>query len=138
MKNLIFGAVLSFLLYLALKSGVVFTELNTLFNPEYYPILGISLAFSWSVLLYLGSKLKFAIGVNISLLAIAFPPFVNSLVLVNGWLQWVYLFFFIFPIIFLVKYLFFTDMEDKFDTRIVSLITFCVIGVLSAYLAMLF
>jgi|GEM_PF-2571614 len=135
MKKLIFAAILSFLIFLALKLLVVFTELNILVEVEYFMLFGISLAFCWSALLYLSENHEFSIGVNITWLCLAFPGVVYYLSVPYDWLLWVYLFFFIFPLGFLIKYLFFTkELRNVFLIRITSLITFAVLAIIASIL----
>ncbi len=139
MKKLIFAAAFSFLIYLVLKFLIIFVELNVFIEPEYFILLGVSLAFCWSALLYLSENYEFSIGVNTTWLSIAFPGLIYVLSMPYNWLLWAYLFFFIFPLGFLIKYLFFTkELREVFMIRITSLITFAVLAILATFLSIRF
>ncbi len=136
MKKLIVASVVSFLLYAFLKLFISFSQLNTVVEPENFLMVGISLAFCWSALLYVSGNLNFAIGVNASWLAIALSSLIINFSLAGqSYIFWFYLFFFIFPLAFLAKYLFFSrELTEKLYTQIACLAILLLFSSLTVYL----
>ncbi len=135
MKRLIFASIIAFLLFLASKLIFALTDLGIMVETEYFTVLGISLAFCWSSLLYVSSQSNFPIGLNVGWLAVALPVLVHNIGITHDWLIWAYLFFFVFPLGFLIKYLFFSkELKDVFIIRMISLISFALLAVLATFL----
>ena len=138
MKKTIFAALIAFILYVTLKILIFLTGLNTIVEPENFTMIGISLAFSWSALLYVSGNLNFSIGVNASWLAIALSVLIYNIA-EQSFLFWFYLFFFIFPLGFLIKYLFFSsELKEKLFIQITCLAILFVFSMLSTYLLLNF
>lgn len=138
MKKTIFAAIIAFILYAILKILIFLTGLNTIVDSENFTMIGISLAFSWSALLYVSGNLNFSIGVNVSWLAIALSVLIFN-ISEQSFLFWFYLFFFIFPLGFLIKYLFFSsELKKIFSIQITCLAILLVFSLLSTYLLLNF
>lgn len=136
MKKLIAVSFLNFLLYLVLKLTIHLAELNTLLDSEIFALVGITLAFCVSVFLEETSNLSYCIGVNITWLSIALVVFIfNFSLLGQSYFFWLYLFFLIFPLGFLVKYLFFSkNIEERFSSQMASLVLLIFYSSLLSYL----
>ncbi len=133
MRRYVVGAVLAFFAYLALRLAVLFSGLALIVEPEYLVLIGITLAFCWSVLLFMAGKINFSLGVNVAWLSIALPALLFSYgSYPNNWVLGFQLFFLIFPLTFVVHYLFFnSELKNEMNLRLAALIAFGVIGVLT-------
>ncbi len=134
MKQFILGLMSAFFVYLALRLAVLFSGLALIVELEYLVFIGITLAFCWSVLLFMAGKINFSLGVNVTWLSIALPALLFSYgSYVNNWVLGFQLFFLIFPLTFVVHYLFFNpELKNEMNLRLAALIAFGVISILAS------
>lgn len=133
MKQFIISSFLIYCFYLFVRAIVTFSELSIIINTENFLLLGVSFAFCLSVLFYLSSKTYSSLGVNVVWLSIALTIFIKEYdSIASNWILVFYLFFLIFPLLFIFYYLFFeSEVKEKLFFKIATIVVFWVIGLIN-------
>ncbi len=138
MKSVILSSLLAFLLFAFSRWFIFAVDLHESIIIKSFIIVGIALAFSWSVLLFILTNVRFGIGVNTAWLAIAILAFIHNVCINNPENLFLSLLFFvIFPIIFLLHYLVFNELRDGLRIRLTA-ITLLVALFVATYFVMKF